>query len=154
MCTEHANKGTAPCITPAGNPRRRAVTLQCNPAVAGLAVLAALVLMSAAEIRQHETGILQALRGAAAGALTLAVVAGLHAMARWVTAQDAPREPVIPLVLDQTAVMIAEPAQADDAMAAMAADADALRDGRLDMVFTAGGNLFELDDSLADEDVT
>lgn len=149
MCTGHEKRDI-----PADDARcrRGPAALQCNPAVAGLAVLVALAVMSAAGIRAHEAGVLQALRGAAAGALTLAVLAGLRAMARWVSAQDAPRpetDHAIPLPPDATAVT---PGRADADRAAMAADADALRDGQLDMVFTACGNLFELDDSKAGED--
>ena len=163
MCTEHDRQDRPPCLIHAGEkPRRKpaAAAMQCNPLVAGLAVALALVIMAAGEIRAHETGIIQALRGAAAGALMLAVLSGLHYMARWVHAQDAPQpealktDHVTPLTLtaDEPSVVTPRTPGEDEAIrAAMAADADALATGQLDLVFTAGERLYELDDR-EDED--
>jgi hypothetical protein len=133
-------------------PRCRLATMQCSPVVVLLAIGLAFVVMSGMEINTHLTRIIQFIRGVAAGLGTLIVLGGLTAVMRWVWAQGP--EPgdghVRPLTLtaDEFA-RVAAPRADDwelDAMAAMAADADALRDGQLDFMFTAGKNLFELDD--------
>lgn len=133
---------------------RLASGMQCNPAVAGLAVVIVLALAGEAEIRAHETGLAQAARGAAAGAAVLVVLGGLACLARWVSAQDAPQpEYVMPVVtlIDEPDVRMMPAVSAGD-RADMEAEADRLADGTLDFVVTARGSLFELDEQ--DEEVT
>lgn len=131
---------------------RLASGMQCNPVVMGLAIFifAGLAVTGAAGIRAHETGTFQAARGVMAGALTLAALGGLAAVMRWAWAQDAPREPAIPLDADETEVMMSWLSDAD--REAIAAEAELLAADGTTVLVSGNGALYGLQDDLAEDE--
>lgn len=116
--------------------------MQCNPGAIGFGVALVIGWIIYAGVHHgvaaHRTGLMQAVSGAGA-VLACLVAAGLvYGAMRIVerTPLPASREPAVITALALT------PADAAD----MAADADALADGTLDVVVTAHRGLFELDE--------